>query len=194
MPTTLLMPAFSLQPALQTDALQLLPLQDSDFADLYAVAADPAVWAQHPNKDRWQQPVFTTFFEGALQSQGAFKIVDKTTGATLGSTRLYDYDAQENSILVGYTFYGTASWGKGINLAVKALLLDYVFQFVETVRFHIGAGNVRSQLAIQRLGATKVAEQLVTYFGEQPTRNFVFEVTKEAWAARTTQASAPAVS
>jgi RimJ/RimL family protein N-acetyltransferase len=178
------MPAFSLQPFLETDTIQLLPLQATDLQDLYAVAANPQIWAQHPNKDRWQRPVFTTFFEGAIQSQGAFKIVDKATGATLGSTRLYDYNPQDKSIFIGYTFYGTRSWGKGINLAVKALLLNYVFQFIKTVRFHIGANNVRSQMAIQRLGATKVAEQEVTYYGEQPTRNFVYEVTKATWATR----------
>ncbi|MCC2547078.1 hypothetical protein LJY25_11520 [Hymenobacter sp. BT175] len=44
------------------------------------------------------------------------------------------------------------------------------------------------------MGATKVAEQEVTYYGEQPKRNFVFELTKSAWAARTTKAGAPAAS
>jgi RimJ/RimL family protein N-acetyltransferase len=185
------MAAFSLQPVLETDALRLLPLQEADFADVYAVAADPQIWAQHPNQDRWQLPVFATFFAGALQSGGAFKVVDKATGATLGCTRLYDYEAQQKRLHIGYTFYGTASWGQGINLAVKALLLDYVFQFVETVRFHIGAGNVRSQIAIQRLGATKVAEQDVAYYGEPPTRNFVFEVSRPAWDTRTTRAGEP---
>lgn len=174
---------FSLQPVLENEDLALIPLQPADFAELYAVAADPAIWAQHPNQDRWQQAVFTTFFAGAMQSQGAFKVVAKATGATLGSTRLYDYDPQDNSIYIGYTFYGTRSWGKGINLAAKALLLNYVFPFVETVRFHIGAGNVRSQIAIQRLGAIKVAEQEVTYYGELPKLNFVYELSKQAWAA-----------
>ncbi|MBC6605750.1 GNAT family N-acetyltransferase [Hymenobacter sp. BT188] len=176
---------FSLQPRLETDTLRLLPLQAADFADLYAVAADPKIWEQHPNKDRWRQEVFTSFFEGAMQSGGAFKVVDKATGATLGSTRLYDYNAPDNSILIGYTFYGRESWGTGVNQAVKRLLLDYVFQFVDTVRFHIGAGNVRSQIAIQRLGATKVAEQEVAYYGEPPQLNFVYAIDKPTWAART---------
>ncbi|MBD2722763.1 GNAT family N-acetyltransferase [Hymenobacter armeniacus] len=177
-------PPFSLQPSLETDTLQLLPLQPADFAALYAVAADPAIWAQHPNRDRWQQPVFATFFEGALRSGGAFKVVAKATGAVLGSTRIYDYQREDNSIFIGYTFYGTRHWGKGINSAVKALLLNYLFQFVETVRFHIGAGNVRSQVAIQRLGATKVAEQEVAYFGESPKLNFVYEIIKSSWTQR----------
>lgn len=176
---------FAIQHRLETDAVVLLPLREADFADLYAVAADPRIWEQHPNKDRWQKAVFTTFFEGAMQSQGAFKIMNKATGATMGSTRIYDYNPQDNSILIGYTFYGTRYWGKGINQTVKALLLDYLFQFVDTVRFHIGADNVRSQIAIQRLGATKVAELEMAYYGELPKLNFVYEVSKQTWAART---------
>jgi RimJ/RimL family protein N-acetyltransferase len=181
-----LMPPFSLQPVLETTSLQLLPLQPADFADLYAVAADPKIWEQHPTPHRWQQAVFTTFFEGAIQSGGALKVVHKATGATLGSTRLYDYNEQDNSILIGYTFYGTPSWGTGVNLEVKALLLNYLFQFVDKVRFHIGARNVRSQIAIQRLGATKVAEQEVAYYGEPSQLNFVFEIDKSTWTARPT--------
>jgi hypothetical protein len=60
-----------------------------------------------------------------------------------------------------------------------------VFAFVDTVRFHIGAGNVRSQIAIQRLGATKVAEQEVAYYGEPPQLNFVYAIDKPTWTART---------
>jgi RimJ/RimL family protein N-acetyltransferase len=186
------MPPFTLQPHLETSTVQLLPLQQADFAALYAVAADPKIWEQHPNPDRWQQAAFTTFFEGAMQSGGAFKIVSKATGATMGSTRLYDYNPQDNSIFIGYTFYGTQYWGKYINSAVKALLLDYLFQYVDTVRFHIGAANVRSQIAIQRLGALKVAEQEIPYYGEQPKLNFVFEINRQAWAARQPATQQPA--
>lgn len=179
-------PPFSLQPSLETATVQLFPLQASDFDALYAVAADPKVWEQHPTHTRWQRDVFTTFFEGAMRSGGAFKIVEKATGVPIGSTRFYGYNPAENSILIGSTFYGRPSWGQGINLAVKALLLDYVFQFVDTVYFHIGAGNVRSQLAIQRLGATKVAEQEIAYYGEPTNLNFIYELSNPAWAARTT--------
>ncbi len=172
---------FSIQPTLANDRVILCPLQEKDFEALYAVASDPKIWEQHPNKNRWQRDVFRTFFDGAMQSKGAFKIVDKTTGESIGSTRFYDYDAQENSILIGYTFYAVQCWGKGINHAVKAMMLDYIFQFVESVFFHIGAENIRSQIAISRLGAVKVGEQEVTYFGEQPKWNFVYCITRQDW-------------
>lgn len=172
---------FSIQPTLANDRVILCSLQEEDFESLYAVASDPKIWEQHPNKNRWQRDVFRTFFDGAMQSKGAFKIVDKATGEAIGSTRFYDYDPQENSILIGYTFYAVKCWGKGINHAVKAMMLDYIFQFVDSVFFHIGAENIRSQIAISRLGAVKVGEQEVTYFGEQPKWNFVYRITRQDW-------------
>jgi RimJ/RimL family protein N-acetyltransferase len=171
------------QPSLHNEQVRLLPLQAADFADLYAAARDPKIWEQHPNQDRWQPEAFRTYFEGALQ-QGALKIVDQATGTVIGSTRFYGYDAQADSILIGYTFLTTRYWGTGLNTGVKTLMLDYIFQFVSTVYFHIGAENRRSQLAIGRLGAEKVGEEQVAYFGEPPKLNFVYRISREAWLSR----------
>jgi RimJ/RimL family protein N-acetyltransferase len=172
---------FSIQPILENDKVVLYPLLEEDFEALYTVASDPAVWEQHPNRDRWKKDVFQNFFEGAMQSKGAFRIVDKATGEVIGSTRYYNYNADDNSIQIGYTFYGTRSWGKGFNPSVKAMMLDYIFQFVDRVYFHIGAQNIRSQIAISRLGARKVAEEDIAYFGEPAKPNFVYEIWKEDW-------------
>ncbi len=143
------------------------------------MASDPQVWEQHPNKDRYKREVFENFFKGAMESQGAFKIVEKSTGNFLGSTRFYDFDESENRVFIGYTFYGANSWGKGINPQVKKLMLDYIFQFVDKVHFHIGKENFRSQIALERLGGKKIAEEEVAYFGEPTRTNFVYEITKE---------------
>ncbi|MFX1705467.1 GNAT family N-acetyltransferase [Chitinophaga sp. CC14] len=172
---------FNTQPILENDKVILYPLEEKDFEALYAVASDPEIWRQHPNQDRWKREVFQVFFDGAMQSKGAFKIVDKATGNIIGSTRIYNYDEQDNSLFIGYTFYATSCWGKGINPSVKAIMLDYVFQFVSKVYFHIGANNIRSQIAIGRIGAEKIAEEEVTYFGEAPRLNFVYEISKENW-------------
>jgi len=169
----------NIQPILENENQILYPLQEGDFDTLYAVASDPRIWEQHPNKDRWKKDVFSTFFEGAIQSKGAFKIVDKASGEVLGSTRFYDYNEHEESIFIGYTFYSVESWGKGINKAVKKLMLDYAFQFVSKVYFHIGAQNIRSQIAIARMGAEKIDEQVVSYFGEESRLNFVYQIEKE---------------
>lgn len=170
---------FSIQPILENEKYQLIPLQKGDFELLYEVASNPEVWEQHPNKDRYKREVFKNFFQGAIESEGAFKIVEKATGNILGSTRYYNFDESKNSIFIGYTFYGTSSWGKGINPQIKNLMLDYIFQFVEKVHFHIGKENFRSQIALERLGGQKIAEEDVAYFGEPKRTNFVYEIRKE---------------
>ncbi len=172
---------FDIQPTLEHEHVILQPLEAEDFEDLYQVASDPKIWEQHPNKDRWKKEVFEVFFDGAMKSGGAFKIIEKPGGKVIGSTRFYDYNAQDEHILIGYTFYGRPYWGKGINHTVKTLMLNYIFQFVSKVYFHIGAENVRSQIAISRLGTTKIGEELVAYFGESPKLNYVYALTKEAW-------------
>ncbi|MBK8627398.1 MAG: GNAT family N-acetyltransferase [Saprospiraceae bacterium] len=173
-----------IQPTIVTEYVTLSPLQYDDFDSLYLVASDPKIWEQHPNKDRWQKEVFSVFFEGAMKSGGAFKIIDTQNKQCIGSTRYYGYDEEKQSILIGYTFYSTAYWGKGYNQSVKTLMLNYIFQFVEKVYFHIGANNIRSQIAISRLGAIKTGEEEVTYFGETSKLNYVYIIEKEAWQSK----------
>jgi len=167
------------QPTLENDFVQLIPLQDADFEQLFAVASDPKIWEQHPNKERYKREVFENFFQGAMESGGAFKIVEKNTGEVAGSTRFYDYNADDNSIFIGYTFYGTKFWGSKMNPQVKKLMLDYIFQFVDKVNFHVGKDNIRSQKAMEKLGAKKVDEVNVAYAYEPERLNVVFEITKE---------------
>ncbi len=181
--------AFNTQPVLETDTVILYPLRSEDFEALYQTAADPKIWEQHPNKDRWRKEVFKTFFDGAMASKGAFKIVDKNTNDIIGSTRFYDYDATNNNIFIGYTFYATAYWGKGINKNVKKIMLAYAFEEVQEVLFHIGAQNLRSQIAIERIGAKKIGEEVVAYFGEPTRQNFVYSITKDDWINFNTNAN-----
>ncbi|MBD3583058.1 GNAT family N-acetyltransferase [Flavobacterium selenitireducens] len=174
---------FDLQPTLQNDDAILIPLQVGDFETLFALASDAAIWAQHPNRDRYKKEVFRTFFEGAIQSRGAFLIVDKHSGKAVGSTRFYDFDGESGSIFIGYTFYARSHWGTGLNASVKRLMLDYAFRSVSKVFFHIGSENTRSQIAISRIGAQKVAEQEVVYFGEPTRLNFVYQIDRRNWPA-----------
>lgn len=60
-------------------------------------------------------------------------------------------------------------------------MLEYAFQFVNTVCFHIGAENIRSQKAIERLGAVKAREISVAYHGEPEKLNFEYRIEKEHW-------------
>ena len=171
----------NLQPFLENDTVQLIPLQASDFEGLFQVAADPLIWEQHPNKNRYQRTVFQNFFDGALLSKGAFIIKDKETNTIIGSTRFYDWNSEEKSILIGYTFYGRNYWGSKYNPIIKKMMLDYAFQFVDHVYFHVGAENIRSQIAMERLGVKKVREIAVAYHGEPEKLNFEYMISKSEW-------------
>ncbi len=170
---------FNLQPTLSDNLVKIVPLQEADFDALFAVASDPLIWEQHPNKDRYQRLVFEKFFEGAMESKGGFIIYEANTDKVIGSSRYYD--KEENAIAVGYTFIGRTYWGKGYNAAIKKLMFDYAFQFVDKVILHIGATNFRSQKAAEKIGAAKAGEINVAYYGEPVKLNFVYEMTKNDW-------------
>ena len=168
----------NVQATLENENVKLVPLNPNDLEELFSVASDPKIWEQHPNKDRYQREVFEKFFQGAIESKGGFKIMDKSSNEVAGSTRFYDYNPKENSIFIGYTFYATKFWGSKLNPQVKKLMLDYIFQFVDKVNFHVGKDNIRSQKAMEKLGAKKVDEVNVAYFGEPEKLNVVFEIDK----------------
>lgn len=171
----------NLQPILENEFVSLHPLKPADFEDLYAVASDPLIWAQHPNPDRYKINVFETFFKGALESGGAFLISDKIAEKVIGCTRFYDYDAQKSQVLIGYTFFARDHWGTTYNKATKTLMLNHAFKSVDHVHFHIGALNKRSQIAIERLGAIKTKEIEVEYYGESKKLNFEYVISKVNW-------------
>ncbi|PXY40985.1 N-acetyltransferase [Flavobacterium cheongpyeongense] len=152
-------PDFNLQPDfLENEILRLIPLQEDHFEALYEVASDPLIWEQHPIKDRYQKDVFKSFFDGALSSKSAFLILDKSTGEVIGTTRFYDYNPEKSNIGIGFTFIGRKFWGGPYNRSAKELLIDYAFQRVNTIIFHIGTENFRSQKAVLKLGAVKINE------------------------------------
>ena len=167
----------NLQPNhLNNNRILLEPLQAAHFDELYAVASDPLIWEQHPNPNRYQKEVFQTFFEGAINSGGAFIIRNADNGKALGSSRSYDYSRINDEVKIGYTFFSRECWGKGINKEVKSLMLNYAFIYVEKVIFHVGANNTRSQIAMEKLGAQKTGEETVAYYGEPDRLNYVYEM------------------
>ncbi len=147
-----------LQPTLIGQYVTLRPLRHDDFDALYAVASDPLIWEQHPAKNRYQKAVFETYFQGALDSRGAFFVVDRQSGQALGSSRYYEYEPEHNRISIGYTFLSRSVWGKEHNRDMKHLMINHAFQFVDSVHFHIGQDNLRSRRAVEKLGARWLPE------------------------------------
>ena len=144
---------FDLQPSLMGELLTLRPLHREDFPGLYAVASDPLLWEQHPQHDRWQQPVFERFFEEAMASGGALLATDNVDNRIIGSSRYCGYDELVSEVEIGWTFLARSHWGGRYNGEMKRLMLEHAFRFVEQVVFHIGPRNLRSRRAVEKLGA-----------------------------------------
>ncbi len=148
--------SFDLQPILKGKLLELRPLRVEDVHDLYAVASDPLIWEQHPNSDRHQHEVFQEFFRQALESGGAFVAIDLKDGRIIGSSRFHGYNPEKSEIEIGWTFLARSHWGGLYNGEMKQLMLQHAFRFVESVVFLVGPQNVRSQKAVEKIGAVRV--------------------------------------
>jgi RimJ/RimL family protein N-acetyltransferase len=147
------MQPFQLQPTLEGEHLYLRPLDSGDFEALYAVASDPLVWEQHPNPLRYMRPVFEQWFEDAQQSGGTLVVIDKATDQIIGSSRYYHLDEIAREVAIGFTFLGRKYWGGATNGELKKLMLDHAFRSVNAVWFHVGPNNLRSQMALKKIGA-----------------------------------------
>jgi N-acetyltransferase len=146
---------FDLQPHLKGELIELRPLTPEDWDDLFAVASDPLIWEQHPESDRYKEDVFKVFFREALESGGAFVVIDKSSQEIIGSTRFYAYYPEKSEIEIGWTFLARKYWGGRYNREMKQLMLAHAFKFVENVVFYVGERNFRSQRAMEKIGAVR---------------------------------------
>ncbi|PYR66357.1 MAG: N-acetyltransferase [Acidobacteria bacterium] len=170
--------SFGLQPHLKGELLELRPLAPEDWDDLFAVASDPLIWEQHPESDRYTEDVFRVFFREALESGGAFVVIDAKNQQIIGSTRFYGYDPEKSEIEIGWTFLARRYWGGSYNAEMKRLLLDHAFKFVESVVFYVGEKNFRSQKAMEKIGATREGLVTRTYGNHSPHLNVKYVIKK----------------
>ena len=136
---------------LEDETIKLVQVEKKHFSDLYNVAKDPKLWDQHNAKDRWQKEIFSKFFNKGLDNEnGLLAIIDKKNNEIIGSTRYYPH---KEKLSIGYTFISRKYWGTSTNFQVKKLMLDHAYQFTDEIYFHIWSNNIRSQKAVQKLGA-----------------------------------------
>ena len=178
---------FELQPALTGPLLQLRPLSATDYDSLYAVAADPKIWEQHPDRTRWQPDGFRTYFDQAMASGGALLASNAETSAAIGSSRFHGYDAAASEIEIGWTFLARNYWGGRYNREMKRLMVEHAFRFVQRVVLHIGPDNVRSQNAALKIGAVFAGVAI----DEAGSERYAYHLTSDPWTRAPSQSSLP---
>lgn len=166
----------NLQPTLVGEHVIVRPVQHTDWDGMFAAASDPKIWELHPEPDRYKEAVFRNYFDGAIASGSAFTFVDKASGQIIGSSRYWGLNADKNEIEIGWTFLARDYWGGAFNAEIKKLMLEHAFTFVDTVVFWIGAENVRSRRATEKIGG--VLRDGIVYRGEAgDDPHVVYEVT-----------------
>ncbi len=136
-----------------------MPLCPDDQERLYAVAADPLLWEQHPDKNRHERAAFQVFFQESLASGGALIAVNNNTKCIIGSSRFHGYNQERNEVEIGWTFLARSHWGGTYNRQMKELMLGHAFRFVNRVVFLVGPQNLRSQRAVEKIGGVRVGRR-----------------------------------
>ncbi|MGI9389013.1 MAG: GNAT family N-acetyltransferase [Boseongicola sp.] len=176
---------FDTQPHLTGPNLILSPLREEDYDGLHRAAGDPFIWAGHPAKDRHRDEVFRPYFGSLLHSGATLAIRDRASGAIIGCSRYYVAPGVEDDISIGFTFLRRDHWGGATNRELKTLMFDHAFNTFETVWFHIGPDNVRSQQATQKLGAEFSHEEVLD-LSNGKNNVYCYRLERSVWQRRPT--------
>jgi RimJ/RimL family protein N-acetyltransferase len=174
---------FQFQPTLRGRLVTLRPLRADDWDALFSVASDPLIWEQHPHRERYKKEAFRQYFSGAMESGGAFLVLDTETGEVIGSTRFYEYHEDQSEIEIGWTFLARSRWGGAYNGEMKQLRVKHALGFVDTVVFRVGMQNMRSQRAMEKIGGVRSG----TRPGVGGEQNILFKITRASFAQASAQ-------
>jgi N-acetyltransferase len=175
------MSQIDLQPTLVGPHLLVRPVSAEDWSEMFAAASDPLTWALHPISDRYTEPVFREFFDGALASGSAFSLVDRASGRIVGSSRYNGHDPDRREIEIGWTFLARDCWGGDANREVKQLMLDHAFGFVDTVIFLVGETNLRSRGAMTKIGGVLRPGIIARTLNGATHNHLVYEIRRDDW-------------
>jgi RimJ/RimL family protein N-acetyltransferase len=152
-----------------------------DLEPLYDVAKDPLIWQQHPCRDRYKEEVYSEFFKESLNSKGALIVIDKSNNKIIGSTRFKPVKDIHTAIEIGWSFLSRDYWGGTFNKSMKRLMIDYAFEMVEDIIFYISRDNIRSQKAVEKIGAKIILEVDAQPFMSENQDNLTYRVNRREW-------------
>lgn len=146
---------------LEGNTITLVPLEMKYKDQLYEAIKSPEVWEY-----TWREVKTLDDIEQilsiAVQSRNdgkqlPFIIKDKLSGEVLVTTRIGDIDTTNRNVEIGWTWLSPSVWRTKVNTECEFLLLQYCFEALKVLRvqFSVSGQNVRSQKAVERIGAVK---------------------------------------
>lgn len=142
--------------------VRLEPMVLAHIPDLAAVGLNADIWGFMVYGQMNSEADLRAWVEDILgrEKRGTdlpFAVIDLNSGHAIGATRFINIDHANRSLEIGGTWYGLDYQRTAVNTECKYLLLTQAFEVYQCVRvqFKTDLRNVRSQKAIERLGAVK---------------------------------------
>jgi N-acetyltransferase len=147
-------------PVLENNRIKLLPLQIEHAKDLFHINS-LEVWDFMLKKVK-EELDMVEYVASKIKLREQMKalpfvVILKDTNEVVGTTSLYEIDFNHKSCEVGATWYAPKFQRTFVNSDCKYLLLQYCFEELGFIRvqFKTDERNIRSQKAIERLGAVR---------------------------------------
>lgn len=142
--------------------VRLVPPDLKYIDDLLQAAQPDEIWdfiATSPGQSREEMRAWIADAMQETQNGSRiwFIIVRASDNRAIGATSYMDIHRKDRGLEIGGTWITTSAWRTPINTECKYLLLRHAFESLGSLRVQLktDARNVRSQLAIERLGAVK---------------------------------------
>jgi RimJ/RimL family protein N-acetyltransferase len=177
---------------LENDRVRLQAIQASDYDNLLPFALhEPELWqyslVSAASPSLMQQYIADALEERAQGKSYAFTIYDKLYDKYAGSTRYYNIQTQNQALQLGYTWYGKAFQGTGLNRHCKFLMLEYAFEVldIERVELRADSRNQKSIKAMKDIGCTVEGVLRNNCIGSNGRRDsVVLSILKDEWFNR----------
>lgn len=147
--------------SLTNDKILLRPMVSEDYNSFEKLTGDEKMWLWFTS-DLSEKAVLSDWVSKAVRDTKdkirlAFTIIDKETGAVVGSTSFGNISIHDKRIEIGWTWIAREYQGKKINDQIKFLMMEYAFETLgfERVEFKTDVLNVYSRKALLRIGATE---------------------------------------
>jgi RimJ/RimL family protein N-acetyltransferase len=172
--------------------VRLVPLSLSHVPELTRVAADESIWSLMPfgfltTEERMAAHVRETLERQVRGTDLPFTVFHQESGRIVGCTRYLDIQPENRGLEIGGTWYGVAYQRTGVNTECKYLLLRHAFETLgcHRVQLKTDLRNVRSQTAIERIGALKegVLRENVVMPDGYLRSTVMFSILEEEWPA-----------
>jgi len=174
---------------LENEKVLLIPFESKRNIELKEIIFDDEIWKYMGMYVRNDQD-FENYIQNTLQQKAAgicypFLIIDKATNTVAGSTRYGYLNYASHKCEIGWTWYGKEFQGTGLNQACKFELLNFGFEQIQFRRIQFSADleNIKSQKAIEKLGAVKEGvfrNNYVDSEGKSKT-DVYFSIISEEW-------------